>query len=151
MAACAPATADNAVLAVTATVVSKGKCTFATGTVFNAALKNNGTDIDPSLSAPATATATGSFICVGNGNQPVTFVVAADDGSHRLASGPRRMRHESVITEYIPYSLSISPSSASVPKNESVTVVITATALASDFQNVIAGRYSDTVTVSVSP
>jgi spore coat protein U-like protein len=150
--ACAGAgAADNASLAVSATIVAKGSCKFATGTVFSAVLRNNGTNIDPSSTTTASGTTSGSFDCKGGGNQPIVFVVSATDGLHASSPGLRRMQHATVTTEYLPYALAISPSSASVEKNTPVTVTITATAVAGDFQSVVAGSYSDTVTVSVSP
>jgi spore coat protein U-like protein len=137
-------------LAVSATIVSKSNCKFSIGTAPAVTVKNNGTAIDPSLTVNATGTATATFTCNGSANV-ATYTVTAGDGTYPAGPGLRRMRHATVTTEFLPYSLTISPSSGSVNKGSPATVTMTATVLSANYQAALAGSYSDTVAVTVSP
>lgn len=145
-----PALADGSSLSVSAVIVSKNNCKFASGTAPAAVVTNNGTAIDPSLATTATGTATAKFTCNG-ASSSATFTVTANDGAHASGPGLRRMQHATVATEFLPYSLAFSPASATVAKGTPVTVTITASVLQAGFQDALAGAYSDTVAVTVSP
>lgn len=142
--------ADNASLAVSAVIVSKSNCKFANGTAPVATVMNNGVAIDPTLSITATGPATATFTCNGSATT-ATFTVSANDGGNASGPGLRRMRHASIATEFLPYSLTISPALGTVNKGTPMTVTMTASVLAADYQPAAAGNYSDTVTVTVSP
>jgi len=142
--------ADTSTLAVSAVVVSKNNCKFATGTSPVAMVTNNGTGIDPSLTAIATGNSTATFTCNG-ASSAATFTVTTNDGAHASGPGLRRMQHATLATNFLPYALAVSPSSATVSKGTPVTVTMTASVLSIDYQDAVAGTYSDTVTVTVSP
>jgi spore coat protein U-like protein len=148
--AAGPASASTGTLAVSAVIVSKNNCKFVAGTAPVATVMNNGTAIDPSMTVTATGNAAATFSCNGS-SALATFTVDGNDGAHALGPGLRRMRHATVATEFLPYTLAISPSSATVAKGTPVTVSMTASVLSTDYQNALAGTYSDTVTVTVSP
>lgn len=150
LAAHGPSWADTGTLAVATVIVSKNNCKFAAGTAPVATVVNNGTAIDPSLTVTATGSATATFTCNGS-SASATFTVTANDGAHASGPGLRQMRHATVATEFLPYTLAFSPASATVSKGTPVTVTMTASVLSADYQGALAGTYSDTVTVTVSP
>ena len=141
----AQAAQATATLGVTATVVSKNVCKFAT---------NNldvpfGT-IDPSLATNKTVTVTTTFKCAGS-SPTATFAITVNDGLFSTGTNARRMRHATIATEFMPYDLTVSPLSGSVTKNVNQTVTVTGTVLPADYQNRSAGGYSDTVVLTLTP
>ena len=145
--ACAPSfAAGNGGLVVSAAVLSNNNCRFSTGT--NPAL--NFPAIDPSSTTAAVATTTTSFKC-GGSSSTVSYAIKAGDGLYSSAPGARQMRHGTVVTEFLAYSVSMSPSSGVAAKNAVVTVTITGTVAPSAFQGAIAGTYTDTVALTVTP
>lgn len=130
---------------VSAMVLSKSNCRFTTPTAtlnFNA--------INPTLPGPATAT-TSLVVRCGGSAPTATFVITVGDGSHSTGPGARRMRHQTTTTEYLKYAMTPSVTSATVPKNTDYTININGSVLAADYQNAMAGGYSDTVAITVSP
>jgi spore coat protein U-like protein len=150
LAAPASSWAGTATLAVSAVIVSKNNCKFAAGTWPIAIVRNNGTGIDPSLTVTATGTATATFTCKGS-SALATFTVAANDGTHAAGAGLPRMQHVTAATEFLRYSLTISPASGSASNGTPVTVTMTASVLSADYQDALPGTYWDTVAVTVSP
>lgn len=139
------AAAGTATMGVAATVTTKNKCTF------NSAIPGlTFAQIDPSGSADAVATTSVTFICRGS-SANATFVFTSDDGIYKLGAGAPRMRHSTNTGEYLRYTLSFSPASATVPKNSNQTLTITGTIPAAYYANAMAGSYSDTVTISLNP
>jgi hypothetical protein len=61
------------------------------------------------------------------------------------------MRHATDTTEFLPYSLSITPSSATVPRFAVQTATISGTVAPVDFRNAMAGDFSDTVVLTLDP
>ena len=106
--------------------------------------------IDPSSAVNATATVTVSFLCLGSG-PGTTYLLSAGNGSYAAGAGLRRMRHASVGTEFLPYSLSITPASANIPRFAVQNVTITGTVAPVDFRNAMAGGFSDTVVLTLDP
>lgn len=139
----APAGAQS--LAVSAFVVSKANCKIDTP---NLALAFG--TINPAVATTATATATGSVSCSGGKDPTVAVGLTLGMGSHS-SGGMRRMQHGTVATEYMTYGASLSPANAIIPKNGSFTFTVNGTVLPSAFQDVMAGSYSDTVSISVAP
>ncbi|MCD6078810.1 MAG: hypothetical protein K0R89_2754 [Ramlibacter sp.] len=134
-----------ATLAVTATVVSKNVCKFATN---NLAVPFG--TIDPSLTTNKTVTVTTTIKCAGS--SPVaTFAITVNDGLWSTGANARRMRHGTIATEFMPYGLTVSPLSGNVTKNVNQTVTITGTVLPADYQNRSSGGYSDTVVLTLTP
>lgn len=137
--------AGSGSLGVSAVVPSKSNCKFNAG----ALVLDFGT-IDPASGANATATATKTFRC--NGSAPIaTFSISAGDGLYSTGPGVRRMRHSTVPTEFMAYAISLSPTSASVPKGVDQVLTVTGTIQPFEFQNVRAGLYQDTVVITLAP
>jgi len=135
---------DVATISVSATVLSNNNCKFSTA---NATL-NFGT-LDPANTTDVTATATISVRC--GGKEPTaTFFIADDDGLYETGPNQNRMRH-TTLAEYLPYSFSVSPQSATVPKNVNTPITISGTIKASDYQNAYVGSYTDTVVLTLTP
>jgi hypothetical protein len=132
-------------LNIAATVLSKNTCKFSGNTPLALAF---GT-IDPSAAGPAVATATRSFSCNGSASL-ASFSITASNGSY-YAGGSRRMRHQTLTTEFLEYSLSISPASGTVAKNVAQTMTVTGTITQSQYQNAYVGSYADVVTLTLSP
>ena len=132
--------AGTASLAVTATVLSKSNCRFTTTT---------GTlpfgNIDAGGTADATATASLSFRC--NGSAPVaTYLISDNDGANA-----NKMAHTTLAGNFLPYELSYTPTTGSVPRGDILTLAITGTVRSSDYRAAMAGAYSDTVILSILP
>ena len=133
--------ADTNTLTVSANVV--GTCKFTTGT---STLAFGG--MDPSSVADATATGSVTFWCTSG----ASYSLSDDDGLHETAPNANRMQHTVDATEYVPYSLSLSPTSGSgsgpaLP----VTLTINGTVANADYVNALAGTFGDTVVITVSP
>ena len=141
--ACEVLAAGTNNLAVTATVLSKSNCRFNSAT----SSLNLG-NLDPANPIDVTLTATVGFVCRGSAN-PATFF-NSDDGGLYNSGGPR-MRHTTALTEFLPYSLTLSPVTATVPKNVSQTLTITGKVLGSNYKNAYTGSYNDTVVISIVP
>ncbi|HEX6828864.1 MAG TPA: hypothetical protein VF104_07785 [Burkholderiales bacterium] len=88
--------------------------------------------------------------CVGSAN-PATFAITQDGGRYETGPGQNRMRHASVTTEFIPYTLAISPQNGTVARNQSFPVTVTGNILGSNYQSAQAGAYSDTVILTINP
>lgn len=139
--------AGSNTLTVSAVVISKSNCKFNTAT----STLNFG-NLDPLSSADVTASTTTAFRCVGS--SPIaTFFISQDFGAHKTGPGGNRMINTTypVPPAYLPYSLTLNPSSGTVPKNSTQTLTITGTVLASDFQSAYVGNYSDTVILTIAP
>jgi spore coat protein U-like protein len=104
-------------------------------------------NLDPSVAAPVTASAT---VMVGDCNTGAPMVVAVDQGQR----GNRTMRRQNG-TELIPYSVttpSFFPSDSSAPGNFNYKPAsFAATVQASAYQDAVAGIYSDLLIVTVTP
>lgn len=134
------ATADTQNLGLSATVTAQCKFTSAPATM---AFGN----VDPSVAGPLPGT-------LGN---PVTYkctkghtpgIVTASVGQN----ASNRMKH-ATLTEYIPYTLTITPAPAGTGfgNGKDVTLPVVASIAASAYENAPAGAYSDTVVLEVSP
>lgn len=133
-------------MGVTALVVSKSNCTFnAKNLVLQFAA------IDPTSTSDATATVAGRITCNGGQSNTVTLGFTLGAGQYDTGPNARRMRHTVVTTEYLPYSLSISPASATIKKNSSLDFTVTGTIRPFAFQNAAAGDYLDQVQIFVAP
>lgn len=144
---CAPLawSAGTGAVGVGATVESKNNC------LFNAkALTLPFGNLDPAGGGDVTATASMTFICNG-ASTLATFFISANDGLHASGAGARRMQHTVTTTEFLPYSLSVSPATATVTKGTTQTLTVTATIQPFQFQNVLAGVYQDTVVLTITP
>lgn len=132
-------------LTVTATVLSKSNCKFKSAT----STMNFGA-LDPSSSVDVNASATVLFVC--NGSAPnATFFISDDDGLYETGPNANRMRHATVLTEFLPYSLTLNPTSATVPKGVDQTLTISGTVTAANYQNALVGNFADTVIITLTP
>lgn len=141
--------AGTAPVGVSATVLSKNQCRFSVSNITLAFA----TAIDPSSSTVVTATAAPAGItirCAGS-SATATFSITHDSGLYETGANANRMRHASVLTEYLPYTLTISPSSATVPKNTDFPIAISGNVAPADYQNAYSGSYADTVVLTISP
>jgi len=135
---------DTGTLAVTATVLSKSQCKFDTKT----STLNFGA-LDPAVAADVNATTSVGYVC--RGSAPVAaFLFTDDNGQNSSGPGARRMRH-TAAPEFLPYGLSYSPASGTIPKNAPGTLTISGTARWADYRGSMAGAYTDSVVVSILP
>lgn len=132
-------------LLVSATVLSKNVCRFQTtgptALAFGA--------IDPASTSPASTGITLQYRC--NGSSAVaTWGVNSDDGLYESGVGSPRLRHDTVTTEFLPYTLTF-PAAGSVPRNTITNMSITATIAPAAFANARIGTYADTVVLTIVP
>ncbi len=138
--------ADSNVVSVTATVISRGNCTFRSKT---AALDFG--SLDPASPADKSVNTTIIYRCQAQGNRPITFAITDDSGLYETGPNAPRMRHTTQPTEYLPYSLTLSPTSGTVPKVVDFPLTVTGTVKGVDFQDSRTGNYSDTVVITIEP
>lgn len=132
-------------LSVTATVISKNICKFNTATstlAFGA--------LNPASTADATSSTNVVIRCVGS-SPSASFLIAQNSGLYSTGAGANRMRNTTVTTEFLPYSLTINPATAIIPKNTNTTITISGTIIANNFQNAYVGNYQDTVVLTLTP
>jgi len=141
----APAAAETGILSVTATVLSKSNCKFNS----NTATLNFG-NLDPASPVDRTVSTSITFMCHGSAN-PATFSITDDDGMYETGPNGNRMRHTTLTTEYLSYSLTLNPTAGTVPKNTDQTLTITGAVKGSEYQDAYVGNYSDTVVISIEP
>ena len=138
--------ADSNIVSVTATVISRGNCTFRSRT---AALDFG--SLDPASPIDKSVSTTIIYRCQAQGNRPITFAITDDDGLYETGPDALRMRHTTQPTEYISYSLTLNPTSGTVPKTVEFPLTVTGTVRGIDYQDARIGSYSDTVVVSIDP
>jgi len=139
------ADAASNTLTVGATVISKSNCKFKSAT----SALNFGA-LDPGNTTDAVDTTSVNFVC--HGSAPMaTYAISTDDGLHETSPGANRMRNTAVPTEYLPYSLSLTPTSGTVAKNAIQTLTITGTVTSQNYRSAYAGDYADTVVISLTP
>jgi spore coat protein U-like protein len=138
--------ADSNVVSVTATVLSRGNCTFRSKT---AAL--NFGSLDPANPIDKSVETTIIYRCQAQGNKPITFAINDDSGLYETGPNAPRMRHTTELTEYLPYSLALTPTSGTVSKTIDFPLRVTGTLRGVDYQSAAMGSYSDTVVVSIEP
>lgn len=145
LATAAVSDAGNNTVSVTATVLSKSNCHFIT----SASSLNFGS-LDPASSSNVISSTTITFRCGGSAPN-ATFAINHDNGLYETGPGANRMQHSTVVTEYLPYTLTLSPLSNTVPKNVNQTLSISGSVKATDFQQAYVGSYADTVVISIAP
>jgi len=137
--------ASSATVTVSATVLSKSNCKFSSA---SAALSFG--NLDPGSLADVTVTATIGFRCIGSAPL-ATFLITDDDGMNEIVPDGNRMAHGSLPAVFLPYEMTLSPTTATVPKNAPQVLTLTGTARWADYRSAPAGSYSDTVVVSIDP
>jgi hypothetical protein len=139
--------ADTSIVAVNATVLTNNNCRFS-GVTSSAAL--NFGNLDPANPVDRTVNTTVNFRCNG-GSRNATFFISDDDGLYETGLNANRMRHATLVTEFIPYTFTLNPITGTVPRNTLQTLTITGTVNGTDYQNAIPGLYSDTVVLTIVP
>lgn len=132
-------------LFVSATVLSKSNCKFNSAT----ATLNFGS-LNPASTGNATASTSITFVCRGSAAL-ATYNITQNYGLYNTGPNANRMRNTTVLTQYLPYTVGLSPFTATVPKNATQTLTISGTILATDYQNAYLGNYSDTIILSLNP
>lgn len=145
LAATAPAQADTNQLQVSAVVLSRSVCRFLTAPT----TLDFGT-INPASSVNATASTTIRFWCVGSQGS-TTYSVQAGNGLYSPGAGLRRVRHATATTEFMAYTLNLSPASGTIGWLATQTITVTGTIAPTEFQNARFGAYSDTVVIDLDP
>lgn len=140
------ALAGSGSMAVSAVVLSKSSCRITGATILNLAFGN----INPSSPSNATAAASTTIRCDG-GAKLATFSFMAGDGQNASSAGSRRMKNLVNGTQFLAYSLAITPSVATIPKSTEQLITINGTITPGQFENAAMGDYSDTVAVTVFP
>ena len=138
----ASAAAGNLVIG--AAVLSKSNCKFANPASETISF---GT-IDPTLSTPQSQSVSFTFTC--KGSAAVAIYDISDNGGQNFAGG-NRMRHATTATEYLPYTLTLTPNGGSAAKNVAQIMTATVTIPVASFQQAIAGAFSDTVIITINP
>jgi len=136
--------ATTQTMTISAVVLSKNVCKFnSTSSALNFG------NINPTSASPVTASVTLSYRC--NGSDPVaTWSVSSDDGLYASGAGQPRMRHATLLTNFLPYTLTF-PASGSAPRNTNLNMTVTGTILPASFSAAPAGAYSDTLILSILP
>jgi spore coat protein U-like protein len=138
--------ADTGTLAVRATVLSRSLCFISGGRTMTMDFGA----IDPATTATKTQTVTTSIFCIGN--RASTFSISTDSGLHEFGAGNPRMQNGTAATEFLPYSLAISPASGTISAALGGSpVTITGSITPAQFQNARFGAYSDTVAITLNP
>lgn len=143
----AHAGSDSGALAVSATVVGRTGCLIVNSG--SPALLDFGT-IDQASTANATANAQLTVRC--RGNVLVRWTLSADNGLNPGGTGVRRMRNDAIPGELMPYTLALSPTSATwllLWGSRNATINLTGTVTPANFQSAAAGDYSDTVKLTL--
>jgi len=140
--------ADSGSVSVTATIISRGFCWFMSGTT---ALDFG--NLDPSNPIDVNASTSVSFRCFRFFNGQVTFFISDDDGLYETGPNANRMRHSTMLTEYLPYSFNLNPTTGTVPGNpfDNRTLNITGTVRGVDYQDIATGSYLDRVVITIQP
>ncbi len=137
--------ADLTNVSVQATVLSNSNCRFRTAT----ATINFG-NIDQSVGGVITSSSIIQIRC--GGAAPVaTFVITDDDGLYETGPDQNRLRHSTDSTQYITYFFSASPTTGTIARNTNANITLSASIDSDDLSNAIAGTYTDTITLSITP
>lgn len=142
------AAAGNAIMNVSATILSKSNCSFKT-----AAANIPFGVLNPLSPVNVTASASAIFTCKGSA-PVVIYSITQDSGLYSTGPGWNRMRHATDPSAYLPYSLVIAPDTGSFPREtppKNHTVTVTGTVLGTSYQTALAGNYADTVTLTINP
>jgi spore coat protein U-like protein len=137
--------AGSHALSVSASVLSKNVCRFQTtgptALPFGA--------IDPAGTNPVTVNLTLQYRC--NGSDAIAaWSVASDDGLYEAGAGQPRMRHATVLSAFLPYSLTF-PAAGTVARNTITNMSISATLSPASYANAQVGAYADSVVLTITP
>ena len=141
-----PATAaDVSSVSVGATVLSNNNCRFRGASSVALAFGS----IDPSSTLNATRSAVLTIRC-GGASPVVSYALTHDSGLYETGVNLNRMKHATLNT-YLPYTLTLTPSSGTVSKNVDQIITVSGTVTPANFQNAEMGAYADSVVITLSP
>ena len=133
-------------ISVGAKVLSAGNCQFnnagASALSFGA--------VNPSSSSDATAKVDIPYRCNGGAAATVAWSVSSNDGLNKAEPNMPRLRNAASPSHYMRYAIETPPSGAS-PKNIDLTMTVIGTLAAAEFQNALAGDYTDTIVLTIAP
>jgi spore coat protein U-like protein len=133
--------AQQAQLAVSASVTGKGKCTPATPPPLNFGNLDAFNPVDVQKSVVL------DISCVGIGNSGTTFIV-----QYLNPAAPHTMKHTSPPSpETVPYTLDLPQSFFAVKNKASYTITLTGSVKGVDYKMAPIGGYTDNVTLQVVP
>jgi len=138
--------AANIPMNISATVLSKSICRFVTTKTATVDFGN----LDPTAPTDVVVTASLTVRCQGSAD-PATYLITDDDGLYETGVNANRMQHSTAPGNFIPYTVTYTPASDTIPKNFNQTLTITGTLLGADYTTAIAGVYNDTVTLTLAP
>ena len=131
---------DNATVTVTANVVGTCKFSVAAGAVAFG-------DLDPASPVDKNGTVTQpQFWCT----RGASYTISDNDGLNKSGT-THRMVHGVTATEFIPYSFTYTATGTGAGPTAPVTMNIAAQVLGIDYSGALAGAYSDTVTLTITP
>lgn len=131
---------DTATVTVTANVVGTCKFSVAAGAVSFG-------NLDPSVANDVNGTVVQpQFWCT----KGASYTISDDNGANESGT-THRMVHGSTATEFIPYSFSYTTTGLGNGPQDKVTMDIVAQVLGTDYAGALAGAYSDTVTLTITP
>jgi hypothetical protein len=134
-------------LTVQALVLSKSQCRFRTNA--GPPLLDFG-DLDPGSGLDVTATTTFDFRCQGSAPM-ATFSITRDDGLNPAGPNVPRMQHDTDGTQFLPYELTLNPTTGTVPKQVWQTLTISGIVRGPDYATAMLGPYTDLVVLSIDP
>ena len=132
-------------LSVSATVT--GSCRFNSAGPTTLTIATGAGVIDPSAAGPATGTVGITFRCTTG----TTSSIAADDGLNSTGPGARRVANGG---NFMPYSLTLTNAAqvgSGFGAGQDKTLQVDGSITAANYQNAVAGAYSDTVTLTITP
>jgi len=100
--------------------------------------------LDPASSANVTATVTITLTCTGTN---ATWTLTSDNGKNYNGTS-NRMRNQNNMTQYIPYSVTFSPTNGN---RWTTTIRGSGTILNGNYINAYIGPYTDQITLTVAP
>jgi hypothetical protein len=101
-------------------------------------------NLDPFSTGNATTTVTLTINCSGSQG---TWFMTSDNGRY-YNGATKRMRHQTVLTEYLPYTVTFSPTTGN---KQAHTITGSGIILNSSYINAYVGNYSDSVTLTIMP
>jgi spore coat protein U-like protein len=137
--------AGTSTVNITAVVLSKNKCKFNTA---NATIDFG--SLDPSTATDITINATVDIVCNGQAAN-ASFSIKDDDGQHFAGPDANMMQHATIPTEFLSYSLTYNPATATIPKGVVTPITLTGFLSGGAYSGAVPGVYSDTVTLTIEP
>lgn len=143
-----PASAASTTHTITVSASVTGNCKFNTAGPTTLTIANSGAAIDPSITGTATGSANVTFRCTTG----TTSTIVANDGQNSPSAGVRRVKLDA--TNLMTYSLSL-VNAAQVGSGHGAagdkTVQVNASIADTEYQNAMAGSYTDSVVLTISP